>query len=157
MELKVTSTAFKNGDWIPERHTAFGGDVSPELILEGMDERAVSLVITLDDAGHPLILNYNHWIAWNIPPVEVIPEAIPRGDKVESPLHVEQGMAYGKHCYRGPNPPFRWNHDYYFTVYVLDIDLQMSTLSTRDDILKAAEGHILQKGILMGKYQHNHK
>ena len=30
--------------------------------------------------------------------------------KAEAPIHIEQGIAYGKHCYRGPKPPFNWSH-----------------------------------------------
>lgn len=68
------------------------------------------MVITLDDLGHPLEPGYNHWVAWNIKPADCIPGGIPKGSVIETPIHIEQGIAYGKHCYRGPKPPFNWSH-----------------------------------------------
>lgn len=156
-KLKIKSKSFENGGWIPNRHSGYGEDISPEFIIEGIVSEAVSMVIILDDMSHPLFPNYNHWIAWNIPPVSIIPEGIPKGDIIERPIHIEQGMAYGKHCYRGPKPPFSWNHNYRFTVYILDKKLIISTNSRKEDVLKAIEGHILQRGILIGKYQRKHK
>ena len=156
-EIKISSPAFKSGDWIPDRYSGFGDDISPELHIDGIDEKGKSLIVMLTDAGHPLFPNYNHWVAWNIPPLSTIPEYIPKGIVVESPIHIEQGMAYGKHCYRGPKPPMNWNHEYHFTVYVIDTVLSISTDSNREDVLKAAENHILQQGMLIGKYQRKHK
>lgn len=156
-ELTVTSPAFKPGEWMPDRNSGYGGDFSPELHIDGLSEAAVSLMITLDDMGHPIIPGYNHWVAWNLPPITVIPEHLPKGAVCEQPIHIEQGLAYGKHCYRGPKPPFNWNHDYRFTVYALDTTITIGTDSDKQAVLKAAEGHILQTGVLMGKYQRKHK
>lgn len=151
--FQISSPSFENNGWIPDRHSAFYEDVSPQIILKGLDGRAVSLAIALDDMGHPIEPGYNHWIAWNIPPVDVIPEQIPKGALVKQPISIAQGLAYGKHCYRGPKPPFHWKHEYRFTVYALDTALAISTDSDKAAVLEAAEGHILQKGVLMGKYQ----
>lgn len=156
-EIQISSPAFKSGDWIPDRHSGFGDDISPELHIDGIDEKGKSLIILLADARHPLFPNYSHWVAWNIPSLSIIPENIPKGAVIESPIHIEQGMAYGKHYYRGPKPPMNWNHEYHFTVYVLDTVLSISTDSNREDVLEAAENHILQQGILIGKYQRKHK
>lgn len=156
-ELIITSPAFKNGEWIPNCCSGYGEDLSPELIIERIDPAAVSIVITLDDMGHPIIPGYNHWVAWNLPPVRVIPASLPKGSVLEQPLHIEQGLAYGRHCYRGPKPPFNWCHDYKFTVYTLDTKLSLSAEADKAAVLAAAAGHILQKGILVGKYQRKHR
>ena len=100
---------------------------------------------------------YNHWIAWNITPTECIPGGIAKGSVIENPIHIEQGIAYGKHCYRGPKPPFNWNHEYLFTLYTLDCTLEANEKSKKEDILKLAEGHILQKAELRGRYQRKHQ
>lgn len=155
-ELKISSPSFDNGGWIPNRHSAFYEDASPEIIIDELQSNAVSLVITLDDMGHPIQPGFNHWVAWNIPPIDVLPENIPKGALIEQPIHIEQGIAYAKHCYRGPKPPFNWNHEYRFTVYALDTTLDISTDSDKEAVLKAMEGHILQKGMLAGKYQRRH-
>ena len=125
--------------------------------IEGIDAKAETMVITLDDLGHPLEPGYNHWVAWNITPTECIPGGLAKGSVVENPIHIEQGIAYGKHCYRGPKPPFNWNHEYLFTLYTLDCRLEANEKSKKEDILKLAEGHILQKAELRGRYQRKHR
>lgn len=155
--LKVRSTAFECEDWIPNQFSGYGEDISPEIYIVGLTDSAVSIAITLDDLGHPIEPGYNHWVAWNIPPVDRIPQGLPKGAIIEQPFHAEQGLAYGKHCYRGPKPPFNWNHNYLFTVYVLDTTLALGQDATKRDLLKAVEGHVLQKGELIGKYQRKHK
>lgn len=155
-DLFVTGKDFKEGGWIPNRYSGYGDDISPELRIEGIDENAVSMVITLDDMDHPLFPGFNHWIAWNLPPVPVIPEALPKGAVVEQPIHMEQGIAYGRHCYRGPKPPFHWNHKYCFTVYVLDVILSVDANSGKQAVRKAMENHVIQKGTLTAQYQRQH-
>lgn len=154
--LTISSPAFDEGGWIPNSHSGYGEDISPELHIVGIAENTVSMIITLEDMGHPIEPGYNHWIAWNLPPVAVVPENLPHGAVCDKPIHIEQGLAYGEHCYRGPKPPFNWNHNYKFTVYTLDIKLTVSTASDKKNVLKAADGHILQTGELMGKYQRRH-
>lgn len=151
--LKVTSPAFTEGGWIPLCHGGYGADYSPALHLSKLDARAVTLAITLDDIDHPLFPNYNHWVAWNLPPVAVLPENLPRGAVVEQPIHIEQGAAYGRHGYRGPKPPFNWLHAYRFTVYALDTRLALGADADKAALLRAMAGHVLQTGVLTGRYQ----
>ena len=155
--LKITTPCFDEGGWIPDRNSGFGEDKSPEFRIEGIDAKAKTMMITLDDLGHPLQPGYNHWIAWNIPPAECIPGGIAKGSVMEDPIHIEQGLAYGKHCYRGPKPPFNWNHEYVFTLYTLDCKLEADKNSNKEDIFKLAEGHVLQKAELRGRYQHKRR
>jgi len=54
--------------------------------------------------------------------------------------------------YGGPAPP-SGTHRYYLKIYALDIKLDLSSSSTKSDLLKAMEGHILAEGQLMGKYK----
>lgn len=102
----VRSNSFENNAMIPKKHTGFGEDLSPELILSDIPKEAVSLAIILDDLDVPWKRDYNHWIAWNIPNTEIIPEGLPKGAKMERPINACQGIGWGKNCYRGPKPPF---------------------------------------------------
>lgn len=95
--LKISTPCFDEGGWIPDYNTGFGEDQSPEFHIEGIDANAETMVITLDDLGHPIQPGYNHWIAWNITPAECIPGGIAKGSVVEKTIHIEQGIAYGKH------------------------------------------------------------
>lgn len=151
--LTVTSPSFREGDWIPLEHTARGRDISPELCLDGIDQRAVSLAVTMDDASHPLFPNYNHWVIWNLPVLPEIPAAIPPGEGVGALSGAVQGVAYGKNRYKGPKPPFRLTHRYVFTVFVLDCGVSLPPGSRRSDLFSRMEGHILQTATLSGWFQ----
>jgi len=95
--LKLTSSAFQEDGWIPIMHSARGENLSPCFELQGIASGAKSIAITLDDASHPLFPNYNHWVIWNLPVQEVLPERIPKGKSVNSLSGAMQGVAYGKH------------------------------------------------------------
>lgn len=150
--LKVRSDAFDEGGWIPERYTARGADISPDFELESIAPNAKSIAITLDDASHPLFPNYNHWVIWNIAIQPVIPEAIAHGKFVEN-LGATQGIAYGRHRYKGPKPPQKSIHIYVFTIYTLDCAMDLDASCRKQDFVNNAEGHILQQATLTGKFQ----
>lgn len=153
MALVVTSPNFKEGDWIPTRHTARGADISPAFQLRGIDQKAQSIAITMDDASHPLFKNYNHWCIWNLPVRNFINEGILMGAELEELGGAVQGMAYGRHCYKGPKPPFKSIHTYVFTFYILDTRIELSPESTKKELQAKIEGHVLQQAVLTGKYQ----
>lgn len=116
-------------------------------------EGVKTLAITLDDASHPLIPNYYHWVIWNLPAGEVIPAGILRGKFVPALGGAVQGRAYGRHRYRGPFPPLNWKHIYVFTVYALDCALPLGPTARRRDLERAMEGHALQSATLSGVFQ----
>lgn len=151
-ELAVKSPAFEEGGMIPVKHTGYGDDISPALELGKIAEGAKSIVIIMDDVDHP-IKNYNHWVLWNLPVMVNIPEDMPHGERPGLYADAVQGRGYGKHRYRGPKPPFNWLHRYRYSVYVLDTALDISPNSRKKDLLVAMEGHILQEGSIVGKYQ----
>ena len=91
-------------DWIPDCCAGYGSDKSPELHIEGLPAETVSLAIVMDDLDHPIQPGFNHWVAWNIAPSNIIPGGLPQGAVVNEPIYIEQGIAYGRHCYRGPKP-----------------------------------------------------
>ena len=155
-ELMISSALFDNNDWMPDRCSGYGEDQSPDLKIEGIPEGTVTLVVIMDDLDHPVFREFNHWIAWNIPGVNLIPEALPGGAVSEEPFHIEQGIGYGKHVYRGPKPPFNGKHRYRFRVLALDTRLQLRNKSRKKDLVSAMDGHILAAGELWGIYQRNH-
>ena len=155
MELKLTSPSFKEGEFIDKKFSGYGIDISPELNIENLSKDAVSLILTLDDADHPRIKNFNHWIAFNVDPVDKIPEHLPKGGCVKSPINMQQGMAYGNFRYRGPKTPKGETHHYVYTVYVLDIKIKANRFSNKKKIMKLAEGHIIQQASLTGLFTPN--
>lgn len=151
--LNITSSAVKEGGWMPVRYSCRGENCSPDFNLNGISSDAKSIAITLDDASHPFFPNYNHWVIWNLQVHPIIPEGIPKGKSVERLGGAVQGIAYGRHRYRGPKPPFHSTHVYVFTVYILDCKLNLPASKRKHDFLAVSQGHILQQATLSGKFQ----
>ena len=154
-ELRITSPSFKDQGRIPVKHTGFGEDLSPAFEIENISDKVISFVILMDDLDIPFMKGYSHWVIWNIPKQDTIPEGIPAGSTVASLPGAKQGIGYGRNRYRGPKmPPFiKKAHRYEFQIYALDCFLELSEDSRKSDVLKAMKGHILQLGQIMDTYQ----
>ncbi len=148
--VKVSSV-FEDGGFIPAKYTCDGEDVNPPLRMSNLSENAKSLAIVVEDPDAPGGV-FTHWIAWNIPPVGEIPEGIPKEAKLSEPLKIVQGKNdFGRIGYNGPCPPGGVHH-YYFKVYVLDTELKLKPGATKEELLKAMKGHVIQYGELVGLY-----
>lgn len=147
--LNVICPGIENGKF-RLAHTGRGQDRSPELSLEGLSPEAVTLAVVLEDMSHP-IKGFTHWVAWNLPVSDRIPGGIPAGKAL--PGGGVQGLAYGLHRYAGPKPPKGRTHTYRFTVCALDCILTLAPNSRKKAFLRAAEGHILQRGSISGEFE----
>lgn len=147
--LNVSCPGIENGKF-RLAHTGRGEDRSPELILEGLSPQAKTLAVVLEDMSHP-IKGFTHWVAWNLPVSDRIPEGIPVGKTL--PAGGAQGVAYGLHRYAGPKPPKGRTHTYRFTVCALDCVLDLDSGARKKAFLRAAEGHVLQSGNISGAFE----
>lgn len=154
-ELQIKSPAFEDNGYLPKKHTGFAADISPAFALSNLDPATISLAITMDDLDIPFTKAYNHWLIWNIPAAETIPENIPYGSPVELLKPARQGRGYGRNRYRGPKQPWfvRRCHHYHFHFYALDCFVTLNDRTRKHDLLAAMHGHILQEGGITGKYQ----
>ena len=59
---------------------------------------------------------------------------------------------FKKQNYGGPCPPGR-AHKYVFKIYALDIFLNLDPRSTKADLEKAIEGHVIGQAQWMGVYK----
>jgi len=88
-----------------------------------------------------------HWIAWNMELVTKIPEKIPKIPVVTFSFKAVQGKnSFGKIGYNGPCPPHGQTHRFFFKVYGLNTNLSLAGGATKDQLVKAMEGHIVQFG-----------
>lgn len=147
--LRFHCPGLEDGGEFPLEYSGRGKNLSPEIALENLSPRARTLAVTLEDLSHP-VRGFTHWLMWNYPARNVIPGAIPPRDRLE--CGAAQGIAYGVHRYTGPNPSFRARHRYRLTVYALDCVLGISSNARKKHFLKAAEGHILQRGSLTASF-----
>jgi len=153
MEFKLSSKAFKNGEYIPDlySYTRLGKNISPPLNWENPPEQTKSFAIILEDVDVPLFGIFPHWILYNIPSEKnELMEGLPR-QKSFSDGTIQGKNFYNQNAYMGPSPPFG-THRYYFKIYALDTKLKQDPKMTRKKLLKAMEGHILGESQLMGLY-----
>ena len=151
MSIDISSTSFQEGQTIPKQCTEDGKDISPPLKWSNPPADTQSFALICEDPDAPRGI-WTHWVIFNMPAqarefAEDIPplETLPNGEL--------QGVNdFGKVGYGGPAPPPGKPHRYFFKIYALDRKLDLKPRATRQQLLKAMEGHILAQGQLMGKY-----
>ena len=144
--INFFSTAFKNGENIPEKYTCDGASfgVKIPLVWSNLPALTKSLAITIvvPDApnGH-----FVHWIAWNIAPtVHNLDENFTNYNTGEN--------SSGKTDYIGPCPPYNHGtHRYIITIYALDIT-PATNIKNYAQLKNSMVGHVVGQGVLMGKY-----
>jgi len=142
--MKITSSAFREGESIPSKFTCDGGDTSPPLQIADVPSGAKSVVLIADDPDAPGGL-FNHWLIWNIPPQSSsIAEGI-------APKGVQGINDFGKSGYGAPCPPSGM-HRYYFRVFALDRELDLHSGAKRSQLDAAMKGHVIAQGELIGRY-----
>ena len=149
--IKLTSTAFKEGQPIPRTYTCDGVNISPPLEWSGVPKTAKTVAIICDDPDAPTG-TWVHWVLYNLPADNIgIVESMPATEKLAA------GGFQGKNDsekigYDGPCPP-SGTHRYFFKIYALDSEPPLKAGATKAETMKAMEGHIILQGQLMGTYQ----
>jgi len=155
--LQLTSSAFSHGEEIPRKCGYKNGNETPPLAINGISEGTKSLTLIMDDPDAMGAVGkvWVHWVVWNIDQTEdrIDPgptvcdclEEIPGEDATE-------GMTdFGEVGYGGPAPPDK-RHTYVFKLYALDCKLDLPNESTKADVEKAMEGHIIEQTQLTCTY-----
>ena len=143
--LQLTSSAFSHGDEIPRKCGYKNGNREPPLTMNGVPEGTKFLALIMDDPDAMGAVGkvWVHWVMWNIDPTntELLVENLTR-----------EGMTdFGEVGYGGPAPPDK-RHTYVFKLYALDTKLDLPDKSTKVDVEKAMEGHIIEQTQLTGTY-----
>lgn len=140
--LQISSPSFHSKELIPSKFTCEGENINPALLIRNIPEKTLTLALIVDDPDAPGG-TFDHWIVWNIRPVEKIPErSIPGTEGING---------FGKTHYKGPCPP-SGTHRYFFKVFALDTSLNIPAGSAKQTLEKAMKGHILASGELVGLY-----
>src|SRR3990172_5533244 len=142
-QLTIRSAALENKQPIPKKYTCDADEVNPPLTITETPTDTKSLVLIVEDPDAPAGL-WIHWLVWNIPPTTTIIN--------ENSVPGTQGLnTSGSRSYQGPCPP-SGTHRYFFKIYALDTKLDLSEKSTKKDVEKAMQGHVIAQGELMGVY-----
>ena len=149
-DMKLTSTAFKEGEAIPRGYTCDGANVSPPLEWTGVPKTAKTIAIIADDPDAPAG-TWVHWVLYNLPADGLgLIENTPQTETLKG--GGAQGKNdFGKIGYGGPCPP-SGTHRYFFKFYALDSELTLKPGATRAEVEQAMEGHIVGQAQLMGTY-----
>jgi Raf kinase inhibitor-like YbhB/YbcL family protein len=159
--MKLISPAFSDNEAIPTQYTCDGANISPALAWSDAPENTASFALIVDDPvlrqaqdergkGKPS-KTWVHWIVFNIPPtIDSITEnqASTRAD-----VPFMQGSTdFKTQKWGGPCPP-SGTHHYHFTLYALNKMLDLNPGATKEQLLQAMHGHILEQATLIGTYQ----
>jgi hypothetical protein len=151
MEIKVTSSAFKEGGMIPAKYTCDGADISPPLQWDAAPQGTQSIALICDDPDAPMG-TWVHWVLFNLPSTTTsLAEKVPP-DKTLANGARQGTNDFRKIGYGGPCPP-GGTHRYFFKIYALDTQLDLQAGADKPRLLKAMQGHILAEGQLMGRYK----
>lgn len=150
--MEIISSAFEAGARIPTQYTCEGEGVSPPLSWRGVPEQAACLALIVDDPDAPGG-TFTHWVIYNLPKR---PESLSQGISLSERFSegLREGLnSAGRQGYMGPCPPRgHGDHRYFFRIYALDEKLDLDGRVTREQLLDAMQGHILEQAEWMGLY-----
>ena len=146
--LSLESKSFENGGIIPRKYGYKNGNINPHLRISGVPQGTKSLILIMDDPDAMGAVGkvWVHWVLWNIPPsTEEIPENSIPTDSIEGKND------FGEIGYGGPAPPDK-EHTYIFNLYALDHEISLQKGSTKSDVEKSMNDHVISKTKLEGRY-----
>jgi len=164
--LSVTSTGWADGGEVPMLHAGRGGNKSPAFEFhwnlatnpttapEALQTYAV-IFHDIENSTNKTTVDTLHWSAFNIPgTARGLPEGLGSGDLPDGtrngPGIANRGGNPGAYFGPGAGPgPF---HHYVFEFYALDTKLDLPANCSREDLLKAMDGHIIGKAAYVGRF-----
>jgi len=145
-KFSLTSGVFQDGGTIPSRYTCDDADIPPPLWWGKAPEGTRSFALIVDDPDAPGGI-FTHWVLFDLPPDNT---CLPEGVSIPDIGGIQGKNDFDKIGYKGPCPPKL--HTYRFILYALDYKIGLKEGASRQEVLKAMEGHIIEKAELDGKY-----
>lgn len=151
MTLELHSVAFE-GEMIPSRYTCDGDNVSPPLSWDSVPKETESLVLMLEDIDSVKGV-WSHWVVYDLPPgVSEMKAEIPQIKSLTG------GGAQGRNDfdeigYGGPCPSDGKAHRYVVRLFALDERLGLAPGATREEVLEAIDGHVIEEIKLRSPYK----
>lgn len=155
MSLTLTSPAFAHQGEIPKLYTCDSRNISPPLSWTDIPDGTKSLALIVDDPDAPdpaaPTTRFVHWVVYNLSPtVKTLPQALTAR---ELPTGASEGLNdWNRRGYGGPCPPVG-RHRYVHRLFALDTMLPDLKSPTRDRLLAAIEGHVIEEVELIGTYE----
>jgi Raf kinase inhibitor-like YbhB/YbcL family protein len=155
--LTLSSPAFADGAVIPNRYSQEDPNpVSPKLEWTNVPTGTATftlMIIDPDTALQKKDEDVLHWLLFNIPGnLHELPEGVSHIPQLPDGT-IQAKSRRGALGYVGPGAPAVGPyHHFLFLLYALDTKLSLGPDATRADVAKAMDGHILGKGVLVGRF-----
>jgi Raf kinase inhibitor-like YbhB/YbcL family protein len=155
--LTLTTSAFEDGGIIPNKYTsADPNPVSPKLEWTNVPANTMSFALVMHDPDVALQRRADdvlHWLVFNIPgTARELPEGV--AATATLPDGTIQARSIRGVGYLGPGAGAAGPmHHYTWELFALDTKLDLTPDATRADVLKAADGHIVGKAVLVGRFK----
>jgi len=150
--LSIRSPAFSDGGRIPRQYTCDGADSSPPVEWTGAPEKTRTFALVCNDPDAPRG-DWVHWVVFDLPATSKgLPEnAAPNGREKLAGSGTQGRNDFGKIGWGGPCPP-SGSHRYTFRLYALDTELGLAPEATREQLVKAMQGHVLAQAQMTASY-----
>lgn len=151
MAFMLKSSAFSDGERIPEEFARDGSNLSPPLEWSGAPEGTKSFLLVVEDPDAPRGM-FRHWAVYDIPPGR---QRLEEGAGRRGADLKQGANDFGNPTYDGPQPPEgHGTHRYRFRLAALDTDhLDIAPRERAEAIWEAAQANILDEAELVGTYE----
>jgi len=163
--LSVTSTGWPDGGEVPMHHAGRGDNKSPEFEFhwslgntpsaapDGLQTYAI-IFHDIENSTNRTTVDTLHWSAFNIPgTTKTLPEGLGSGDLPDGTRNGPGILAgRGASAYFGPGAGVGPFHHYVFEFYALDTKIDLPATTSRDELMKAMDGHVIGKAAYVGRF-----
>lgn len=161
--LKLKSSAFNNGDLIPDKYAEVNA-VSPPLEWDNVPVGTKSFALAITDPDTPDYFHmprvFAHWMIYNIPATttSLAKGVSPGGTLPAGAMEVNNDVVTLFQMpvnpgYFGPWPPQNETHRYVFTLYALKVDnLDISATGGYDEFVSKVVPQTIASTTLIGLY-----
>ena len=143
----LTSSAFKNGEAIPQHHwnpSCGQENVSPQLSWSGAPAETKAFALIVDDPDPAPFL---HWVVYGMSANQTeLPEGVEANNNI-----IFGASGRGGTGWWGPCPPEGMGpHTYVFTLYALSEKVDLAQGANSRELLTAIEGKVIATAVLTG-------
>jgi len=162
----VATTAWPDGGEVPMKYAARGENKSPAFEFhwnlgtnpgtapESLQTYAV-ILHDVENSTNKTTADTLHWSVFNIPGTATsLPEGLGSGDLPDGTRNGpgNASRAGKPPVYDGPGAGQGPIHHYLFEFYALDTKLDLPANTTREDFMKAMDGHVIGKAAWFGRF-----
>jgi len=161
----VSSTSFGDGAEIPMKNAGRGDNKSPVFEFHwnlgtnpgAAPDTVKTYAVILHDiqnvGANKTTSDTLHWSAFNIPGTATgLAEGLGTGTLPDGTVNGPGIRGGANGVYFGPGAGPGPYHHYVFEFYALDTKLDLAGTATRDDLMKAMDGHVVGKAAYFGRF-----